>query len=85
MKRCRAPLSTTFVLRRSCELPLAICAAQVLTFGGRETVEFNMGEEEWQAWEMALLRHAAIVDHDGRCVTGALDMVAFDICQAEHT
>lgn len=44
-----------------------------------------MGDEEWKAWEMALLRHVAIVDHEGRSVTSTLDMVAFDICQAEHT
>jgi len=62
-----------------------ICAAQVLTFGGRETVEFTMGDDEWKAWEMALLRHVAIVDYEDRSVTSALDMVAFDICHAEHT
>jgi len=85
MKHCRAVLSTIFVLHRSCEPDFPIRAAQVLTFGGRETVEFTMGDEEWKAWEMALLRHVAIVDHEGRSVTSTLDMVAFDICQAEHT
>jgi hypothetical protein len=85
MKRCRAALSTIFVLRRSCKLLFVIRAAQGLTFGNRETVEFTMGDEEWKAWEMALLRHAAIVDYEDRSVTNALDMVAFDICQAEHT
>ena len=85
MKRCRAALSTLFVLRHSCELLFAICATQVLTFGDRETVEFTMGDEEWKAWEMALLRHVAIVDYEDRSVTNTLDMVAFDICQAEHT
>jgi len=62
-----------------------IRTAQVLTFGDRETVEFTMGDEEWKAWEMALLRHAAIIDYEDCSVTTALDMVAFDICQAEHT
>jgi hypothetical protein len=85
MKRCRAALSTPFVLHRSCELLFVIRAARVLTFGDRETVEFTMGDEEWKAWEMALLRNVAIVDHEGRSVTNTLDMLAFDICQAEHT
>ena len=85
MKRCHAPLSTLFVLHRSCGLLFVIYAAQVLIFGGRETVEFTMGDEEWKAWEMALLRHVAIVDYEDRSVTNTLDMVAFDICQAEHT
>lgn len=44
-----------------------------------------MGDEEWKAWEMALLRHVAIVDFEDNSVTNTLDMVAFDICQAEHT
>lgn len=44
-----------------------------------------MGDEEWKAWEMALLRHVAIVDYEDRSVTNTLDIVAFDICQAEHT
>lgn len=85
MKHCRAALSTLFVLRRFCELLFVIRAAQVLTFGDRENVEFTMGDEEWKAWEMALLRHVAIVDYEDRSVTNTLDMVAFDICQAEHT
>jgi hypothetical protein len=85
MKRCREVLSTPSVLRRSCEFHFAIRAARVLTFGGRDTVEFTMGIDEWKAWEMALLRHAAIIDHDGHSVTSALEKVAFDVCQAEHT
>lgn len=85
MKRCRAALSTPSVLRHSCELLFVIRAVRVLTFGDRETVEFTMGDEEWKAWEMALLRHVAIVDFEDNSVTNTLDMVAFDICQAEHT
>lgn len=85
MKRCRAALSTISVSHRSCEPLLAIRAASVLIIDGRETVEFTMGDDEWKAWEMALLRHVAIVDYEARSVTSTLDMVAFDICQAEHT
>jgi hypothetical protein len=44
-----------------------------------------MGDDEWTAWEMALLRHVAIVSSEGCPVISVLDMVAFDVCQAEHT